>query len=107
MKKIRNADEILQSGDREARRVVLEITDRTLQRLDSYERIRGLMRLEGDILHIGTRSWDLSTKRNIYLFGAGKACNHMAMAVDHVLGDRLTQGIAIVKVHEDGDRFGR
>lgn len=107
MKKIRNADVLLSGGDVASRRVVLEIADRTLQRLDSYERMRGMMRLEGDVLHIGTRSWDLSKKRNIYLFGAGKACNHMAMAVDHVLGDRLTLGIAIVKIHEPTDRFGK
>lgn len=107
MKKIRNSEQILSSGDIESRRVVLEITDRTLDRLDSYKRIRSIMRLEGDMLHIGTRSWDLSKKRNIYLFGAGKACNHMAMAVDHVLGDRLTHGIAIVKIREDGDLFNR
>lgn len=107
MEKIRNADQLLSGGDLASRRIVLEIADRTLQRLDSYHRIRSLMRLEGDILHVGTRSWDLSKKRNVYLFGAGKACNHMAMAVDHVLGDRLTAGIAIVKIHEDTDRFGK
>ncbi len=83
--KIRNADEIAAHGDAASRQIVLEIADRTLERLDSYKRIRSIMRLEGDILHIGTKSWDLSKKRNIYLFGAGKACNHMAMAVDHVL----------------------
>jgi glycerate 2-kinase len=107
MKKIRNAHEILAEGDTASRGIVLDIADRTLERLDSYHRIRSIMRLDGDTLHIGTRSWDLSQKRNIYLFGAGKACNHMAMAVDHVLGDRLTQGIAIVKIHEDTDRFGK
>lgn len=107
MKKIRNAERLLSTGDVASRRVVLDIADRTLARLDSYHRIRGLMRLEGDVLHIGTRSWDLSKKRNIYLFGAGKACNHMAMAVDHVLGDRLTRGIAIVKISEPDDRFGK
>ncbi len=107
MKKIRNSEEILAEGDVASRRVVLEIADRTLDRLDSYRRIRSIMRLEGDTLHIGTRSWDLTKKRNIYLFGAGKACNHMAMAVDHVLGDRLTRGIAIVKISEDTDRFNR
>lgn len=105
--KIRNSDEIAVQGDTESRRIVLEIADRTLDRLDSYKRIRSIMRLEGDILHIGTKSWDLSKKRNVYLFGAGKACNHMAMAVDHVLGDRLTRGIAIVKIHEETDRFNR
>lgn len=105
MKKIRNAQDILAHGDAASRQIVLKIADRTLERLDSYHRIRSIMRLEGDMLHIGTRSWDLSKKRHVYLFGAGKACNHMAMAVDHVLGDRLTAGIAIVKIHEDTDRF--
>lgn len=107
MNKIRNADAILSQGDSSSRRVVLEIADRTLERLDSYRRIRNIMRMEGSVLHVGTRSWDLSLKRNVYLIGAGKACNHMAMAVDHVLGDFLTQGIAIVKILEETDRFNR
>lgn len=107
MKKIRNDDILLGTGDAASRRIVLDIADRTLDRLDSYKRMRAIMRLEGDHLTIGTRTWDLSRKRNVYLFGAGKACNHMAMAVDHVLGDRLTRGIAIIKVAEDTDRFER
>ncbi|WP_064713496.1 glycerate kinase type-2 family protein [Rhizobium bangladeshense] len=104
-KKIKNADTLLSGGDTASRKVVLEIADRTLDKLDSYTRIRSIMRLEGDILHVGKRTWDLSKKRHIYLFGAGKACNHMAMAVDHVLGSRLTRGIAIVKIREEADTF--
>lgn len=107
MQKIRNAEQLLSGGSTASRRIVLEIADRTLQRLDSYHRIRNMMRLEGDVLHIGQCSWDLSKTRNIYLVGAGKACNHMAMAVDHVLGDRLARGIAIVKIKEESDRFNR
>lgn len=105
MKKILNPRVLLQGGDVESREVVLEVADRTLARLDSYHRIRNIMRLEGDRLHIGAKSWDLTKKKNIFLFGAGKACNHMAMAVDHVLGDRLTRGIAIVKIREETDQF--
>lgn len=105
MKKIKNYDTLIGHGDVESRKVVLEITDRTLQRLDAYHRIKSIMKLEGDILHIGTKSWDLSKKKHIYLLGAGKACNHMAMAVDEVLGEKLTKGIAIVKVAEETDRF--
>lgn len=107
MKKIRNAPQIIDAGNAASRELVLKIADATLQRLDSYERIKSIMRLEGDVLHIGQRHWNLREKRNIYLFGAGKACNHMAMAVDHVLGDRLTRGIAIVKVSEASDRFNK
>jgi glycerate 2-kinase len=105
MKKIKNAEKLLSHGDIESRKIVLDIADRTLQRLDSYERIKSIARMEGSTLHIGTRSWDLEKKRNVYLFGAGKACNHMAMAIDEVLGDYLTKGIAIVKIAEESDLF--
>ena len=97
MKKIRNYEALLSNGVVSSRQIVLEIADRTLDRLDSYQRIRSIMRMEGSVLHIGTRSWDLSRK----------ACNHMAMAVDHVLGDHLTHGIAIVKIREESDRFNK
>jgi glycerate 2-kinase len=105
--KIRNRDRILGHGDADSRRIVLDIVDRTLDRLDSRERIKRIMRLEGDILHIGVKQWDLSKKRNVYLLGAGKACNHMAMAVDGVLGDKLAKGIAIVKIPEPTDAYRR
>jgi len=107
MEKIRNHEDILSHGDTASRKIVLDLAERTLRRLDSYERIKSIMRLDGNILHIGIRQWDLSKKRNIYLLGAGKACNHMAKAVDEVLGDRLTRGVAIVKILEPTDSFRR
>lgn len=106
-KKIRNYDELTSRGDIESRRAVLDIAEATLQRLDSYQRIRSFVSLDGDLLRIGKRSWDLRTKRNVYLVGGGKAANHMAMAIDSVLGDRLTRGIVIVKIAEDTDHFNR
>ncbi|MDR1194828.1 MAG: glycerate-2-kinase family protein, partial [Peptococcaceae bacterium] len=106
-KKIKNTSELLSHGDRASREIVLTITEKTLERLDAYERIKGIMRLEGNILRVGAKSWDLSQKRHVYLLGAGKACNHMAMAVDEILGDRLTQGIAIVKIPEVTDVYRR
>lgn len=107
MRKIKNYDALLAEGDIPSRRIVLDITEETLQRLDSYQRITSITSLDGDLLTIGERSWDLSTKRNVYLVGGGKAANHMAMAIDEVLGDRLTRGIVIVKVAEESDRFQR
>lgn len=107
MKKIRNYADLTSHGDKESRKIVLDITEKTLQRLDAYKRIKSITYMDGDILHIGTKSWDLSKKKNIYLVGAGKACNHMAMAIDEILGDRLTKGIAIVKISEDTDVFNK
>lgn len=104
-KKIRNAEELLSCGDIESRRAVLEVTEKVLRRLDGYERVKAFVRLEGDILHVGNRQWDLSLKRNVYVFSAGKAANHMAMALDEILGDRMTKGVAIVKVPEETDHY--
>lgn len=73
MSKIRNLDHLVGLGDTQSRKIVLSVTDRVLARLDGYERIKSIMRLDGDILTIGTRTWDLSTKRNVYLLGAGKS----------------------------------
>ena len=105
MRKIRNFEALSAHGDQESRSVVLEIADRTLQRLDAYRRIRSIARVDGTVLQIGHHSWDLSQKRNVYLVGAGKACNAMASAVDGILGEQLTRGIAIVKFAEEQDRF--
>ncbi len=103
--KIKNADELLRHGDVESRRIVLDITEQTLRHLDAYERIKSITHMEGDVLCIGSKRWDLSQKRHVYLLGAGKACNHMARAVDEILGDHLTKGIAIVKIKEPIDVF--
>ncbi len=105
--KIRNRTEIVSHGDADSRKIVLDITEKTLEQLDSYQRIKRITRLDGNILHIGVKQWDLSKKRNVYMLGAGKACNHMAMAIDEILGDKLTKGIAIVKIPEKTDVFRR
>lgn len=104
-RKIKNAQQLLQHGDTQSRQVVLELTEKTLRHLDAYERIKSIVHMEGDILCIGNKRWDLRQKRHVYLLGAGKACNHMARAVDEILGDHLTKGIAIVKIQEPIDVF--
>ena len=60
--KIKNRDILLSCGDIESRRILLDITEQTLQRLDSYHRIKSIMRREGSLLSIGNRTWDLSRK---------------------------------------------
>ena len=107
LSKVANRGDLVAVGDTAGRAVVLEVVDRALTQLDSYHRILGITRFADGILTIGERSWNLNQKRNVYLVGAGKACNAMAMAIDHVLGDRLTAGIAIVKIAEDTDKFHR
>lgn len=103
MKKIKNAEALLQCGDIKSRKIVLEILDETLVRMDSYHILKDMVSLEGDILRIGEKSWDLSEKKNVYLIAAGKAANAMAKAFDEILGEKLTDGIAVVKLVEDDE----
>lgn len=103
--KIKNKQEILSQGTKESKEIVLTIAERTLQQLDGYHRVKALVSLSGSKLTVGKKSWDLSKKRHVYLIGAGKACNAMAMAMDEILGDWLTKGICIVKIKEDTDVY--
>ena len=105
--KIRNYRSLTDHGDTESRKIVLDITERTLEHLDSYKLIKSITSFDGHILKIGNNEWNLDTKKNVYLIGAGKACNHMARAIDEILGARLTRGIAIVKILEESDVFNK
>jgi glycerate-2-kinase len=105
LQKIRNAAGLLSHGDIGARAIVLDITNKVLNKLDSYKRLNSFMRLDGDLLHVGNKVWDLNQKRSVYVFTAGKAANHMAKAAEEALGSRMTKGIAIVKILEESDIF--
>ena len=100
---IKNSRELGSVGDIPARQVLLEITEAVMQSLDSHRIIHEILKLEGSVLRIGERKWELRSKRRLYILGAGKAANAMARAVEEVLGDRITQGLVIVKQLEAGD----
>lgn len=106
MQSIKNRADLLSVGDQESRRIALDILDETLRGLDSYYTLKEMARVDSDgILTIGEKSWDLKKKRNVYVIGAGKAANAMARAFDEILGDWLTDGVAIVKIPEERDNF--
>lgn len=71
-RKIKNWEQLLDHGVTASRTFVLELTEQVLERLDSYKRIKELISLKGNLLKIGTRTWDLERKRNVYLIGAGE-----------------------------------
>ncbi|HBH80780.1 MAG TPA: glycerate kinase, partial [Nitrospira sp.] len=48
-------------------------------------------------LRIGRRSFDLSHTKRVIAVGAGKASARMAQALEIVLGERLDDGLVIVK----------
>lgn len=51
--------------------------------------------LRGDILTIKESSYDLSSYKNIYLFGSGKASYTMAKEIEKLLKERLYKGLIV------------
>jgi glycerate 2-kinase len=103
--RIKNRRQLLAAGDASMREVVLDVIEETLVELNGYKRLKSLIFFDGRILRIGTEVWDLSKKRNVYLICGGKAANATTMALEEILGERLSGGVAIVKNLEPQDHF--
>jgi glycerate-2-kinase len=53
--------------------------------------------IDGNTLQIENIQFDLSTIKNIYVVGAGKASAAMAKAIESILGSRITSGHIVTK----------
>lgn len=53
--------------------------------------------LTGDTLHIINHQVSMVANQKIYVIGGGKASAAMALAVEQILGDRITAGIVVTK----------
>lgn len=68
-----------------------------LQAVDPVQAIERHMALEDHILHIGDKHFDLKDYDRILVVGAGKAVAPMAKAVEDLLGNRISDGVIVVK----------
>jgi hydroxypyruvate reductase len=55
------------------------------------------LRVDGQILYAGQGVYDLTKCKHLYVIGAGKATAKMALAVEELLGQKITGGVVIVK----------
>lgn len=81
----------------EMRKQALEIFQAALRAVDPVEAINKHVRIEGENLLIGERRLDLSKFDRILVVGAGKADAPMAQAVESLLGERVSEGLIVVK----------
>ena len=102
---IKNTSMLQNTGDPLVRGPLLRMANHALAALNSERLIPSLVRLEGDILHVGDTVWNLADYRRVLVVGAGKAGNHMARALESILGARISRGLVIVKQLEPGDEL--
>jgi glycerate 2-kinase len=96
---IKNREQLLSHGCVEGRRLAADIIEYCLKEVDPHKAARenvryddqdGLLRVQEDI-------FDLNKVRNLYVVGAGKATYPIALALDEILGERITDGFVSVK----------
>jgi glycerate 2-kinase len=94
---IQNRSELLSHGAAEARRKVLDICEHALKRVDPHAAVKKYVCLEGKQLRVENHVFDLDKINRIYAIGAGKATYPLAVALEEILGDRITDGFIAVK----------
>lgn len=110
MGRIQNADTLTSHGHIAGRKALVEILGAGLDACDPGSNVRRLVRLDGDILTIGSPDFeptgdprsgdeviDLRQVGRIFVVGAGKGVQYTALALEEILGDRLTGGHLIDK----------
>lgn len=112
--RIKNKQALTDHGNAEGRRIVAELLDAGLDAIDPYYRIKQFVRLEDNKIilddrgfemkgdpHAGPAIYDLRDYDRIYVIGAAKGIQRAALAMEEVLGDRLTGGHVIAKHGEE------
>lgn len=85
------------SGKVALRKDLKAIREAALKAVDPARAVAHTLSLEGELLRVGDRRWDLAERQDLYLVAVGKAAVPMAQAVVALLGPRLTEGIVVTK----------
>jgi len=93
---IKNFDKL---ATNENRKLALQIAESGLDAINTSNVILNSIKLENDILSIMGESFILSKFKKIKVIGLGKASLEGALAIEKILGSRITEG-AIVGLHK-------
>ena len=94
---IKNRAELLSHGFVEGRQAVLDIAEFALNHVDPLTATKKYVKLDGNRLQVGEDVFDLKTVNQIYAIGGGKATYSLAVALEEILGDRITDGFIAIK----------
>ncbi len=81
---------------------LIDIYQSALKAADPYRAVMDHLLLTGDMLSAAGVEYDLKGFSKIVVIGAGKGTAPMARAVEDILGDRIKEGIIVVKYGHTG-----
>jgi hydroxypyruvate reductase/glycerate 2-kinase len=79
------------------RNLALDILEAGLEAADPGKEVRKHVRLTGNTLVVYEKEFDLSRYARIFVIGAGKATLPIAEALEEMLGERISDGVVILK----------
>lgn len=84
------------------RQKIIPILEAALAAVDPRGAVLTVLQRTGDMLTVGDRHYNLADYRRVFVLGAGKAGAPMTQAVEAVLGDRINEGLVVVKTDHGG-----
>ena len=85
--------------NRKVRTILKQLLQAGLQAADPILAMKKALSVEGGILRVGRRHYDLTQFDRIVCVGGGKASGKMAIALEQRLGSRLSGGLVAVNDH--------
>ena len=79
------------------RHILLDIFNAALAAADPYNAVLKAVRLERNQLQIAGAKYDLDSFERVIVIGAGKATARMALAMEALLGKKISSGLIVVK----------
>jgi glycerate-2-kinase len=92
---VANAASLLDHGALEARRIALDVLAAGWRAADPRSALDRLLDVDGSVLRVGGRAFDLAAARSVVVLGAGKASAPIAAAIEGKVGDHISRGLVV------------
>ena len=96
----KNYDQLISKGDVELRKDGLAIAQAGIEKGIPYDNTRRLIKADSTGFSVAGKRYDYAEIGNIYVAGVGKGAYPIAKAIDEAIGDRITEGLIVVKEGE-------
>jgi len=93
--------------ERRARRLLVEALESALVSVDPHLLVSRHVKRRGNNLVMNDETISLADYDGVYVVGAGKASGAMVEALEHILGDRLTGGLAVFPTEQVSPKLSR
>lgn len=74
-----------------------EIFAAGVKSVDPFEAVKRHVEVTDGVMRADGRSYDLATIGDVFVIGCGKAAAQMALALQEIIGARITNGVVVVK----------